>query len=148
MIILVKLSLLIESNQSTNTKLKCKHSCKQYQQLKSNKWGFKWWCICSSSSHLYETHLHPGKKQEREYNLDESVVLIFWEILIAYYILANIFNSSNLIPNYFIMTYIELVQLNCKMIPKPPDDKSKKLGANHYQYSKKWFASSGKIIIT
>ena len=110
MTILVKLSLLIESNQSTNTKLKCKHSCKQYLQLKSNKWEFKWWCRCSSSSHLYETHFHPGKKQEREYNLDESVMLNLWEILIAYYILANFSVALIWLQNYFIMTYIELVQ--------------------------------------
>ena len=73
-----------DSEQSIDehmTKFKGKHSCKQYLQLKPIKWGFKWWCRCSSTGYLYETHMYLGKKLETEYNLGESVVLSLSESL-------------------------------------------------------------------
>ena len=84
------------------TKFKGKHSCKQYLQLKAIKWGFKWWCRCSSSGYLYEIHLYLGKKQETEYNLG-VVVNLSQSLRDAYCTLYfdNFFSSPTLIEKLF-----------------------------------------------
>ena len=128
------------------TKVKGKHSCKQYLQLKSIKCGegrgFKWWRRCSSSGYLYETHLYLGKKQETEYYLCESVVLNLSQPLRDTYCtfyFDNFFSSPALIANSFDdgINDIGTVRPNRKMMPKLPDDKSMKRDGIHYQYSKK-----------
>ena len=86
------------------TKLKGKHSCKQYFQLKPIKWRFKWCFRCSSRSYLYETHLNPVKKQETEYNLSESVMLNLSQSLKDTYCTLcfdKFPNSPNLIAKLF-----------------------------------------------
>ena len=85
-------------------KFKGRHNCKQYLQLKQIKWWFKWWCRCSSSSDLYETHLYLGKKQETEYNLGESAVLNLSQSVRDTYCTLyfdNFFSSSALIAKLF-----------------------------------------------
>ena len=58
------------------TKFKGRNSCKQYIKNKPIKWGFKWWCRCSSTTgYLYDFNLYLGKKEKTEIELCESVVL-------------------------------------------------------------------------
>ena len=119
------------------TKFKGKHSCKQYLQLKPIKWGLKWWCRCSSTGYLYETHIYLGKKLEREYNLGESVVLSLSESLRDTFCTLsfdNFFNSPILIAKLFDLGIygIGTVRQNGKMMPKFPEDKSVKRGDIYY----------------
>ena len=138
-------ALSLDNEQSIDehmTKFKGKHGCKQYLLLKPIKWGFKWWCRCSSSGYLYETDLYLGKKQETEYNLSESVVLNLSQSLRDTYCTLyfdNFFSSPTLIGKLFDdgIYGIGTVRLNHEMMPKLPDDKSMKWGDIHYQYSKK-----------
>ena len=58
------------------TKFKGRNSCKPYIKNKPIKWGFKWWCRCSSTTgYLYEFNLYLGKKEKTEIGLGESAVL-------------------------------------------------------------------------
>ena len=103
------------------TKFKEKHSCKQHFQLKPIKWGFKWWCRCSSSGYLHETHLYLGKKQGTEYNLGENVMFctLYFD---------NFFNCLSLIAKLLDdgIFGIGTVLPNGETMAKLPDDKSMK----------------------
>ena len=95
---------------------------------------FKWWCRCSSSGYLYETHLYLGKKQETEYSSGESVVLNLSQSLRDIYCTLyfdNFFSSSALIAKLFDDGIYDIgtVQPNHKLMPKLLDI--------HYQYSEK-----------
>ena len=142
------------------TKVKGKHSCKQYLQLRTSNVGGglgKWWCRWCSSGCLYETHLYLGKKQETEYNLCESVVLNLSQPLRDTYCelyFDNFFSSPALIADSFDdgINAIGTVRPNSKMMPKLPDDKSMKRNYIHYQYSKKvifvkWKDNRGIVLL-
>ena len=126
-------------------------------QLKPIKWGFKWWCRCSSSGYLYETHLYLGKKQETEYNLAESVVLNLSQSLRDTYCTLyfdNFFSRHALIAKLFNdgIYGTGTVQPNRKMMPQLTDRKSMKRGDIHYQYSEKvicvkWKDNRGVVLL-
>ena len=62
-------------NQNSH-KYKDPSSMRLYLQLKSIKWGFKWWFCCGNSTcHLYKFDLYFGKTNNVEMILSESVAL-------------------------------------------------------------------------
>ena len=98
----------------------------------------------------YETHLYHGKKRETEYNFSEGVVLNLLQSLKDTYCTLYFnyfFNSPTLIAKLLDdgIYGISTVQLNCKMMPTLPDNKSMKQGDIHCQYSKKVICVKWKV---
>ena len=57
-------------------KFKGRSGMKQYTKSKPIKWGFKFWFTCSSKTeYLFQMDIYLGKKQNKEFNLDEEVIL-------------------------------------------------------------------------
>ena len=64
------------SNVWTYVMFKGRSAMKQYTKSKPIKWGFKFWFTCSSKTeYLFQMDIYLGKKQNKEFNLDEEVIL-------------------------------------------------------------------------
>ena len=140
------------------TKFKGRHSSKQYIKNKPIKWGFKWWCRCSSvTGYLYQFDLYLGKKESTEFGLGESVVLQLTESLKDTYCTIfcdNFFTSPNLVHTLLskgIYCY-GTVRSNRKNMPQLIEDNKMKRGDHQFMYTDKevavkWFDNRGVTII-
>lgn len=140
------------------TKFKGRMSCKQYMKNKPIKWGFKWWCRCSSKTgYLYEFELYLGKKNKTELGLGETVVLNLSKKLentFCKLYFDNFFTSPALISKLFEkgIYCIGTVRTDRKHMPIMKNDKLMKRGDVEFQYSinvvaVKWFDNRGVTLV-
>ena len=140
------------------TKFKGRNSCKQYIKNKPIKWGFKWWCRCSSTTgYLYEFNLYLGKKEKTELGLGESVVLNLSQKLEGSYCTLyfdNFFNSPLLVNKLYEkgLYCVGTVRKDRRSMAVLPNDSNMKQGDIEFQFSEniaavKWFDNHGVTLV-
>lgn len=140
------------------TKFKGKMSCKQYMKNKPIKWGFKWWCRCSSKTgYLYEFDLYLGKKEKTEFGLGETVVLNLSKRLEKTYCMLffdNFFNSPMLVYKLYErgIYSVGTVRSDRKNMAIMKKDKDMERGDVDFQYAEnvfavKWFDNRGVTLV-
>ena len=140
------------------TKFKGRNSCKQYIKNKPIKWGFKWWCRCSSTTgYLYEFNLYLGKKEKTEIGLGESVVLNLSQKLEGSYCTLyfdNFFNSPLLVNKLYEkgLYCVGTVRKDRRNMAVMPNDSNMKRGDIEFQFSEniaavKWFDNRGVTLV-
>ena len=140
------------------TKFKGRNSCKQYIKNKTVKWGFKWWCRCSSlTGYLYEFNLYLGKKEKTELGLGESVVLNLSQKLEGSYCTLyfdNFFSSPLLVSKLYEkgLYCVGTVRKDRCNMAVMPNDSNMKRGDIEFQFSEniavvKWFDNCAVTLV-